>query len=547
MPQIAYRANLSAAVYPMTIADGGRTVIMPGPDQNFDRRVDPTGEQKDAGIPQALYLENVMPTASGYQSVGYRLFTSDMITGGNPVAKAIEVVASDSLNLYKNYIYLTSPLTVRAGNQGRSLVTSDSGVPAFWTDAAVFSSAAVRGVAYLYVSSTFKELHIVTGTSDSISLTIVPGVLPGGFMTSANIKQILSFANYLIAISSTGKVYWSSTTTPTDFTASLVSGAGSIELADLRGIFVTAAVCSKGFYIYTTENAIFGQYTGNSRYPFKFNVVQNFSGIKLLPANYTQKTVAGSPSFKGNVVIDQFGSIKLLDGLESTNLDPIICSHLSQSSVFDKFNYSTNTFTQTASNTLTSQVFVWQDRYVLISVYGPESSITSQYSHVIVYDFLLQRVGKLKVAHKHVVDFSDYATYRGPGVGFVDAIAGKIRYLEFDIYGQNIPFTTVEAFTGVLLLGKFQYVRSRKIQLHEVQIEGPQNTAITATPNFSCVLLPSLNGRSFDTPITLTARSLDNGLAIYPAHATAQNHSIVLKGAFNVNTLQLRFSPRGDV
>jgi hypothetical protein len=70
MGTIAYRANLSAATYPMTISDGGRTVIMPGPDNNYDRRVDPTGEQKDAGIPQALYMENVLPTANGYQSVG---------------------------------------------------------------------------------------------------------------------------------------------------------------------------------------------------------------------------------------------------------------------------------------------------------------------------------------------------------------------------------------------------------------------------------------------------------------------------------------------
>jgi len=71
MGQVAYRANLSSATFPMTIADGGRTVIVPGPDQNFDRRVDPEGSQRDAGIPQALYMENVMPTTNGYQSVGY--------------------------------------------------------------------------------------------------------------------------------------------------------------------------------------------------------------------------------------------------------------------------------------------------------------------------------------------------------------------------------------------------------------------------------------------------------------------------------------------
>ena len=73
MAQISYRANLSSAIFPMTLARAGRSVIIPGPDQNFDRRVDPAGEQKDAGIPQVIYMENVLPTANGYQSVAFDL------------------------------------------------------------------------------------------------------------------------------------------------------------------------------------------------------------------------------------------------------------------------------------------------------------------------------------------------------------------------------------------------------------------------------------------------------------------------------------------
>ena len=55
----------------MAISRAGRSVIVPQIDQNYDRRVDPTGEQKTPGIPQALYLENVLPTVEGYQSVGF--------------------------------------------------------------------------------------------------------------------------------------------------------------------------------------------------------------------------------------------------------------------------------------------------------------------------------------------------------------------------------------------------------------------------------------------------------------------------------------------
>ena len=70
MAQQSYRANLSAAIFPMALSRAGRSVVIPGIDQNYDRRVDPTGEQKTPGIPQAIYLENVVPTPEGYQSVG---------------------------------------------------------------------------------------------------------------------------------------------------------------------------------------------------------------------------------------------------------------------------------------------------------------------------------------------------------------------------------------------------------------------------------------------------------------------------------------------
>lgn len=69
---ISYRGNLSSTVFPMTLADAGRSVIIPQADQNYDRRIDPAGEKSDAGIPQAMYLQDVLPTVHGYQSVGYK-------------------------------------------------------------------------------------------------------------------------------------------------------------------------------------------------------------------------------------------------------------------------------------------------------------------------------------------------------------------------------------------------------------------------------------------------------------------------------------------
>lgn len=73
MAQQTHRANLSSAVFPMTLAKAGRSVIVPTYDQNFDKRVDANGNDKGSvGIPQAIYMENVFPTPDGFQSVGLK-------------------------------------------------------------------------------------------------------------------------------------------------------------------------------------------------------------------------------------------------------------------------------------------------------------------------------------------------------------------------------------------------------------------------------------------------------------------------------------------
>lgn len=541
MGQVTYRANLSSSVFPMTLADAGRAVIIPGPDQNYDRRVDPTGEQKNAGIPQAIFLQDVMPTPDGYQSVGYRRFTGDMAMAGEVVAKTVPVTCLGGSQLFVNYLYQGELLRQRSGTDGQSAVTGSS-----WNEFSTLSSCAVRGEAYLYASGV-NRLYTVVGSSSTLAFTeITLTVTPLNFLTTANIKTILAFANYLIAISSDGTVYWSSTTTPTDFVVSLVSGSGSTQLSDLRGIYVTAEVCSKGFYIYSTEGALFAQYTGNARYPFKFTVVQNFSGLNLLSIIYTERKVAGGVTFSGNVVIDKFGAIKLIDGTTASPLNAEISSHLSHSTVRDNFSYATNTFTQIVSNTFSAGLFIWMDRYVFISVYDSENDVNSQFSHVIVYDFELKRIGKLAVTHKHVISFNTSQANRGPGIGFVDAVAGVIRYLNFDIYNSDISFMTCEDHVGVLALGKFQYARSRKIKLEEIEFEGPPNTSEGFIQATSCIILPCQDGRNFDAAITpYTAAGTTGGLSQYLCHNTAQNHTILVKGAFSLNTLQLKFTPAG--
>ena len=167
------------------------------------------------------------------------------------------------------------------------------------------------------------------------------------------------------------------------------------------------------------------------------------------------------------------------------------------------------------------------DRYIIIRyTAGGES-------YFIVFDTASRRYGKLKVAGEVYTSLKD--------LYFFGRNEGDVGYrLSFNVYDTSYTFN------GALLLGKFQYVRSRMIQLEEIEIEGPQNTAVVSSPNFSVSVLPSQDGRNFDPALNLSAASIFGGLATYNLHHTARNHSVLIKGAFSVNTLQLKFVPGGE-
>jgi hypothetical protein len=533
MPQIAYRANLSAAVYPMTIADGGRTVIVPGPDQNFDRRVDPTGEQKDAGIPQALYLEDVIPTVSGYQSVGYRntgtmpgeftptpgtpaVFQTMKFFFGESLNQSVLTVAFRAVASYTDHIASNLQSVPLAWTQGTG--TSPDDPKQSGATPAGLSAARVAGTNYLFDGITLYE--VTNPSANVVDITDIGGTVTG--ITLADVVAICSCANYLIALLDDNTIAYSSTTTPTDFVPSLVSGAGSILPADLQSSANFLAEAPNGFYIYSTTGVVYAAYTGNSRYPFKFTAIENSGG-------YTWGTQVSSNRTKSTqFAIDNSRNIRAISPSGAQIIAPELSTFLERQTRYDLFDYTTNaiTFAPYTLPTYPTIVLVL-DKYILVQV-G---------SYFITYDTVLQRYGRLKRSGFIASREDTVATQ----IHFLaTSISDQCSVMSFDQYDVNYTHA------GVLLLGKFQYVRSRKIQLHEIQIEGPQDTAVVASPNFSCVLLPSIDGRMFGTPVPLTPVAIANGLAIYPAHATAQNHSIAIKGAFNVSTLQLRFSPRGD-
>jgi len=561
MPQIAYRANLSASTFPMTVAEGGRTVIVPGPDNNFDRRVDPQGEQTDAGIPQALYLENVMPTANGYQSIGFIKPTAPMTVPagvGNCIGKVVELKVK-LIALPGPYIigpveyiidvpmYIWTSGAITGGINGAGVIgIVGAGFSSYLN---TFSVAVVRGVCYLYCSN--GQIYTVAATSsNNVTLTnVTASVTPLGFFTTEDIISICSSNNYLLC-HNTLTTYWSSTTTPLDFVSSLVSGAGSIDPNSSDDAVTYMKEAYNGFYLYALNNIIYAQYTGNARYPWKFTPVKNSTGVLFYPWN-----IFGAVDTIGHYVIESNNNIRLVQQDNSLPISADISDFLNKTTVQSLFNSSTNTFTETEVLTEVSTIYVHLNRYLFISINGTnrDGTIDEKYTHLIVYDIQLKRVGKIKLDHSFIFTITKAVNFFSAvvteeSIGFVNKQTNEIRVLNFDVYNSR-PLSvnaTYEEMQGVLVLGKFQHVRSRFLSLEEIEFEGPQNKSIVTNPNFSCVVLPSLDGRNFSAPVSPYLAYNSGGLIKYNSHVVGQNVSVAAKGAFSLNTLQLKYTIAGN-
>jgi hypothetical protein len=509
-----FRANLSSAVFPMTLADAGRTVISQQGDQNYDKRVDPQGTQKDAGIPQAIYLQDVIPTVNGYQSIGYNSDTKPM-----PPRQS----GTGTLALVQSFVVdvpgrsLPAILVQRQGTLSYHDVVS---IPITFSTSWQYQATTVRPVKGLEDSTiaTVRGVNYWCDGNTIFSFTIDPNTYQVTFLslltvitgiTIATIKAICSSYNYLIAIDDNNVVHWSSTTTPTDFVPSLVTGAGSEIPSDLQGQARFILTHPDGFIIYSDRNAVFARYTGNARYPFKFTPIADAGGYT------TVKQVSGNNQSLVHYGLDNSNKVQILKEGRAELVAPEVTTYLERKTYRDTFDYATNAFGKT--NLPLYAVHFLLDRYIIIGDF--------------VYDTLLQRYGKLSYDYHSICASDRYVVF------IPNNSTGKPAKLSFDIYDS------LATFQGVLLLGKFQVVRSRNIKLEGVEVESSQDASLV-TPNFSMYLYPSLDGKNFLSPIELTCTFSDE-LITAPVHNTAKNHSILLKGAFDINTLQLDFTIAG--
>lgn len=491
MAQIRHRIDLTKADFPLLSQELGRTVLV----SSFKDA--PSGEI--VNTPQIMYMHNVMPVSSGLRSIGYvSRIPAPIAPNANANFIHVHVIFSEQGN--RVLLGITSDGHVYSLEVGDSVWIHIASHPGIGTGNNTFGI--VNGITYIYLEAVgIWTYNDVTSTFTPVSFIGLVGTILG----------ITASFGYLIAYTTTA-IAWSSTVNPLDFTPSTVTGAGGGNVAEIDGNITFIVPNSLGLLVYTRANVIAATYTGNKQFPFKFREVDNSKGVPD----------SDLVSYEANSV-DHFAYTNAgLQSINSRTASPLLpeLTDFLGGRQFEDFNEATSSFTVvTTGSPLLKKVKLISSRYLVIS-YGVAS-----FTHALIYDIVLKRVGKIKLTHRDVFEYiSNQAEPSKESIGFIDNV-GAISTLSF------VSSDTVRP--GVLLLGKYQYSRDRHFILHGLDI-----SRVRTGDTLAVSILVSMDGVTTDRSITPT-EVIGTVSRSYSLIESGINHSILLSGEFDLNTIQL--------
>ncbi len=509
MSLLQHRINLDSPVFPLLSELLGRTIIVRGSDQTHPNTL---ATHIAADPPQLYYAHNVLPTPYGYQSIGYDEF----------IGKTLYTDFINVLTLREADSGLTALLGITKSGK---LLISTLAAPD-WVELGmgsvgnirfrVVSLAFVRGITYIY----FSELGCFK--YDFEHKTILPVPLLG--LDKTRILGIVGSNGYMLAFGKGNAVAWSSIIEPTDFIPSLNTGAGAGQIDGALGETVAAVAIQGGVIFLNTNNASSALYQSNGSFPFAFNTVVGCGGLS-------------DPNFASYIALDSPAAYAYTtSGLQAINprqaefIVPEITEFLSGKRLED-FNESSLTFTVTTPANVIKKKLAWvADRYLILS-YGDELL-----THAIVLDTVLSRLGKLKIDHSAVFEFTlfDQTVFETPkkSIGILK-LDGSVVVVDTDISAENS--------NGVAMLGKYQYVRERRLALEQVDLENIHG----GIGSFELYDLITNDGKTFEAPVPGYDKGNTGLSKTYFFSTDGLNHSLVAKGRFNLVSGVLSFHITG--
>ena len=534
MAQSPFRANTQAMSFPLLSELSGRTIIVPQQDQTFVPGLSPGQDQTqipvDRGAPSLYYCHNVMPSTYGWQSIGYDIAYSGIDWGGQipgPVnftsTQLIQggVVGGDDIPAgtgFKTYIAVpksgpNSVFVLDAVNKRWKLVL---GAPTVTATTRV-TVATVNGVSYIFFSGIGAYVY------DNLANTLLPRTLDG--LDVASVKGIVASNGYLFAYTK-DSIAWSSVVDVEDFVVSDVSGAGGGTLQEAKGEIVTASTTVLGLILYTTANAVSVIYSGNADFPWNFKSVPASGGISDPDLVSMEQTGGFQQAYTTN-------GLQQIGHNGARTVYPFLTDFVA-GNMFEDFDIATNKMNVFQFEWVMEKgLAVVADRYIIMS-YGmmPKQLLT----HAIVFDVAQNRMGKLKVQHSFAFEL------RSLNAEITETPRGSMAFLDSDGTIRVVNFNTDKlAPDSVMLMGKFQYVRQLMLELHSVELEN-----IKTGSDFGLKALPSLDGKNFrDVRDSYLLEQANNFRHYTFDGVVGTNVTLLITGRFNLNTVQLWFTPHG--
>lgn len=539
MSRIPIRLTLDSANVPMLASQAGPTMVAVKEGMaKLRSETKPTDVPWELTEPQLIFAENVMPIPRGLTSISYASKVSG-IPGATTFYKAgLYRTSTNAVGYWAlttdGKLY-TSPVT--------GVVWTDRTVVA-WPDVIDITVAKINGNTYFYVS-----FYGCYKFNDDGTITAV--VLTG--LTASNIKGIAAATGRLFAYTSTF-LHYCSEVSLFDFTPSLATGAGSTQIQYVRGDILFAEGTSFGLFIYSKENVVSCQETGNIAAPYLFTEVENSAGI----AN--GELIASAPGLD-SVYAFGSGGLQLVGVKAAVPIFPEISDFMALRAI-ENYNYTTHRIEKSVFLTrLKVKISYVCSRYLVVS-YG-----VSSLTFMLVYDSALRRWGKLRKDHVDVFTISEALSAGGylqfdqmvvPGNTVlipadetkvqVEAVLsnqetfavmganGSISLVDFNLFGaaQN---------TSVAVFGRVQLRRGRDCTVHEVWLEG-----LSGGGDFSFVGdSASVRGATFPAPVAmyLDMYDADSLSAVYLGSTVGTNHNIHIEGMFDLTGLTMTLVPEG--
>lgn len=538
MPNMFVRLNLASSLFPFYTEAAGRTIMVPETDENFDRN-NAANTTLDKGVPQVYYMHNVMPISGGFQSIGYI----------QPIAGINNDTTFDDLFPLYNADYSNFFLVPSGGinhiydGNTRAWTTSSFPVNAVPSNVLV-TTAYVKGITYIFYANygcfTFNET----------TKQLVPVTLSG--LTVTGLLGICSANGYLIAWDAYN-IYNSSITDPTVFIPTVNNGASGGAVQDAKGRINICTSIGGGFLIYCDKNIVGASYTANVAFPYIYAELPGSGGV----------TSIYNIAYQSNL---PFQLAYTTAGMQQLNLTNAVhtlpeLSDFLAARIFEDFDETTLSFSSSYIPVpLKIKLNYISDKYIVIS-YGITANI---FTHAIIYDYSLNRFGKIKITHRCSFNFSMPAPYNGitygqltgitintlPGFTYSDfertiqlPVTNKqnLAFLQADGTVQLVDFSfNTTRSSGVFIIGKLQFRRSSVFVHQYTQVESIQSASI-----FSMYLIPYLNGKDPGTTVPTVKISSEPLTSTYAKRYTASSVGLLFIGSMNLTSLVVNFTIGG--